>query len=203
MKKRSRKMDAGTVSASHGQFDVVTRGRHPTMNTWAQGRPPPCRASPAFFGRQGRFQLLVFLFSCLPAQGMGTAEESPGVGQFLTRAPRGGTGLNKGPTPSLPAWSYLVPGKSCLVSECSKFRTIPPRLHPLADPNALAQGRPQGGQQPPQRRPHGASSRRTSGPAPVITMSCACRSFSGLKHANSARAAGLPWSLLAQTGRME
>ena len=142
MKKRSRKMDAGTVSASHGQFDVVTRGRRPAENTLAQGRPPPCRVAPAFFGRQGRFQLLVFLFSCFPVQGMGTAQESPGVGPFMTRAPCGGKkawikaqrqACQHGHTwyRGRVVWSASVPHH-------------PPRLHPLA----LAQGRPRGGRQP-------------------------------------------------------
>ena len=76
-KKRSRKLDVGTVSGSHRQFGVVIRGQYSAVDTWAPGRPPPCRAAPAGSGRPGRFQLLIFLFSCIPAHGTGAAQEPP------------------------------------------------------------------------------------------------------------------------------
>ena len=89
-KKRSRKLDVGTVSGSHRQFAAVIRGQYSAVDTWAPGRPPPCRAAPAGPGRPGRFQLLLFLFSCIPAHGTGAAQEPPGIRHFLPRASRVG-----------------------------------------------------------------------------------------------------------------
>ena len=85
-KKRSRKLHAGIVSGSHRQFAVIIRGRNSAVDTWAQSRPPSCRAAPAGSDRPRRFQLLVFLFRCLPAHGMGTAQEPPDMGQSLPHA---------------------------------------------------------------------------------------------------------------------
>ena len=64
--------------------------QYSTVDTWAPGRPPPCRAAPAGSGRPGRFQLLIFLFSCIPARGTGAAQEPPGIGHFLPHASRVG-----------------------------------------------------------------------------------------------------------------
>ena len=149
MKKRSRKMDAGTVSGSHGQFDVVTRGRHPTVNTWAQGRPPLCRAAPAFFWQVGAVSTTGLPFQLHSCARDGRCTRITWRGSIPTPCSSWGQeGLDKGPTPSLPAGSYLVP--------LSGPATAPPFCRPKRPrPGAT----PEGGDSPtkdqdPQRRPH-------------------------------------------------
>ena len=206
MKKRSRTLGAGAVSASQGQFEVVTWGQCPAVNTLTQERPPPCRAAPVFFGGQRRFQLLVFLFSCL-----GTTQESPGVGSFMTRAPRGGK----------KAWikaqrQACQHGHTWYRGRILWSASVP--HHPAMAPPSRIPKRPRPG-----ATPMGATARLKIMTLNVGHMSAflwgelkaylgsgACdydydvvclQELHWSQHANSAWADGLPWFLLAQTGR--
>ena len=157
-KKRSRKSDVGTVSGSHRQFAVVIRGQYSTVDTWAPGRPPPCRAAPAGFRQAGAVSTTDFSF-----QLHSRAWDGSCTGTTWHRAlptPRfscGKEGLDKGSTPSLPTRSYLVPGKNCLVSGRSAPSRHGSALSRTQTPSP--RGDPEGGDGPakdddPQRRPH-------------------------------------------------
>ena len=210
-KKRSRGLHAGIVSGSYRQLAGIIRGSDSAEDTWAQGRPHSCRAAPAGLGRPRRFQLLVLLFSCLPVHGMGAAQEPLGTGPSHPHASCVGKrawikaqrqACQQGQTwyRGRVVWSADVPRHPAIAQPTRRLRRNRPGATPRGATARLKIMTLNVGHM---SASCGVNSRRTSGPAPVITMLCVCRSFIGLKPANSAWPAGPPWSLQAQTGQME